>query len=138
MRQINSLILEIGETEKEVRLSEGAIFHGLQVKQHQIMIWVSEITGAPKDHIVSLSNIIEYGSFDEDWVYIGYCGSDMYAEDETFHVVAHSNTMAINIDSKVFSLENQIKAILHPQSVGNPRKPGRPPKKETENAKANS
>lgn len=145
MRQINSLTLEIGDVEKEFQLSEGAIFHGLQVKQHQIMIWVSEIAGAPKDHIVSISNIIEYGSFDEDWVYIGYCSNDLYSEDETYHVVAHSNTMAISVVPLESFVANAIMANQHAikqmqeeiKALKAKKPPGRPPK-ETTDAKASA
>ena len=130
MRQINSMTLEIGDTDKEFQLSEGAIFHGMQVKQHQILIWLSEITGAPKDHIVTMSNIIEYGSFDDDWVYIGYCSNELYSEDETYHVVAHSSTMNITTVPIIVQYE------VGEASIKSVRKPVGRPKKETANAKA--
>ena len=94
------------------------------------MIWLSEITGKPKDHIVSISNIIEYGSFDEDWVYIGYCSNDLYSEDETYHVVAHSNTMEILIAPKQLSIFHAAAKDVEKKPPA--RKPGRPPKETTD------
>ena len=99
MRRMNSLILQVDDTEKVFELTEGTVFAGCQLRNHEIVVWYIEPSpsaDAPK-HTVYLSTFAEYGSMAEDSVYIGFCGNPVFAEDETFHVEARSKTMAISV-----------------------------------------
>lgn len=93
---INQYTLQTVDIDKEFGIREGSIFLGVELIQHEIIVWVAEPEGTESPiHTAYLTCIPEHGSYGDDWVHVGLCANRVFAEDETFHVIAYCEDMDI-------------------------------------------
>ena len=107
MRTLNAITLQFTDMEKEVSFREGTIFLGCEVQHHEVIVWVSEPVDAPP-HTVWLSCMPEFGDYDDNWEYVGFCANRVFADDdtETIHVLARCDTMEIRTTPPELNIAN--------------------------------
>lgn len=94
MRQNKTYIVQIdGETPIEV--PEGTVFTGCELRFNEINVNTCEPAEVNEMHEVILTAFGEYNSYDDNAVHIGFCSNIVHGGDETFHVIAQSETMLI-------------------------------------------
>ena len=103
---INQYTIETTDTDKEYSIKDGAVFLGCELVQHQVIVWVAEPVEAVGVHNVWMTCIPEHGSYGDGWQYVGFCANRVFAEDETFHVVAHCETMEIRTTPPELNIAN--------------------------------